>query len=97
MRPACHGDVVAAARALRALPGPEREGGLLRLMRAADWADRFRLYHRRKHPYWGDGSLMAAALAEDPPPEPRLADAEYCQCLSMVLQALAARGCELRS
>ncbi|MDF0600932.1 hypothetical protein P1J78_09330 [Psychromarinibacter sp. C21-152] len=89
MRPVMHGDVVAAARVLVALPAGARAGRLDRLIRAAGWADRFRRRYRRAHPYWGDGSLMAVALTEDPPPEPRLSDPEYCKCLSMVLEAVA--------
>lgn len=92
MRVASHGDVVAAARAVYALPSRDRLGALNRLVRAATWANRFRKVHRRTHPYWGDGSLMAAALAEDPPPEPRLDDPEYCQCLALVLTRLAELG-----
>lgn len=89
MRPVLHGDVVAAARVLYALPEERRVAELDRLVRAASWADRFRRHFRRAHPCWGDGSLMAVALTEDPPPEPRLSDPDYCGCLTMVLDLLA--------
>ncbi len=92
----CHADVVAAARTIWQAPEALREETLGRLLRMADWAERFRREHRRNHPFWGDGSLMTAALAEDPPPEPRLSDPDYCRCLSLVLRALAARGQDLR-
>lgn len=97
MRPALHGDVVAAARAIYGFPKKDRAGALRRLVRAATWAERFRRTHHRPHPYWGDGSLMAAALAEDPPPEPRLNDPDYCDCLVLVLQALARLGHQVRT
>lgn len=97
MRPVLHGDVVAAARALYALPGEERIEGLGRLLRAADWAEKFRRHHRRAHPYWGDGSLMAAALAEDPPAEPSLSDPDYCACMALVLRTLSQQGVSVRN
>ena len=92
MRAASHCDVIAAARAVYALPAHDRRGALNRLVRAATWANRFRKQHRRAHPYWGDGSLMAAAMAENPPPEPMLADPDYCRCLSLVLERLSEMG-----
>ncbi len=97
MRVASHGDVVAAARAVYALPESDRRGALNRLVRAATWANKFRKEHRRVHPYWGDGSLMAAALAEDPPPEPQLTDPDYCQCLVLVLHRLSELGMQVAS
>ncbi|WP_172295807.1 hypothetical protein [Pseudoruegeria sp. HB172150] len=96
MRPVLHGDLIAAARVLYGVPVPERGAVLGRLMRAAGWADRFRRHHRRAHPVWGDGSLMAAALSEGPPPEPSLEDADYCLCLAQVLQEVAACGGQVR-
>ena len=41
--------------------------------------------------FMGDGSLMTAALAENPPPEPSLDNREYCGCLAQVFEALVAR------
>ena len=56
----------------------------------ARWADVFRRHCGRAHPVWGDGSLMTAALASAPPPEPRLDDADYCGCLALVFEGLVA-------
>jgi hypothetical protein len=88
MRPVLHGDVVAAARVLYALPSKCRDGAMAHLLRNADLADRHRQRTGRAHPLWGDGSLMTAALAAAPPPEPRLDDAEYCGCMALVFDAL---------
>ena len=96
MRPVLHGDVVAAARVLYALPEALRVRELARLMQKAAWADAFRKQFGRVHPVWGDGSLMTAALATAPPPEPRLDDAEYCGCLAMVFEGLVAGLCGVR-
>lgn len=96
MRPVCHGDVVAAARVLYRQPAKDRAETLRRLIRAAGWAQRFRERYRRAHPFWGDGSLMTVALAEDPPPEPRLSDKEYCRCLALVFGTLSAMGMAVR-
>ena len=91
MRPVLHGDVVAAARVLYALPEALRVRELARLMQKAAWADAFRKQSGRVHPVWGDGSLMTAALAAAPPPEPQLNDPDYCGCLAMVFEGLVAR------
>ncbi|WP_267139209.1 DUF7742 family protein [Anianabacter salinae] len=87
-----HGDVVAAARVLKGVPGSLRAALLVRLLRQTEAADRFRRAQGRLHPLWGDGSLMAAALARRPGPEPHLDDADYCDCLALVFTALARRG-----
>ena len=91
MRPVLHGDVVAAARVLYPLSARWRGPELARLMQRAGWADAFRKSSGRAHPLWGDGSLMTAALACAPPPEPMLDDVEYCSCLAMVFEALVSR------
>jgi hypothetical protein len=92
MRPPLLGDVVAAARALRAVAGPERGVLLARLMARAAEADGHARRVGRNHPRFGDGSLMAAALAHRVVREPGLEDADYCLCLVLVLSAIAARG-----
>lgn len=91
MRPILHGDVVAAARVLFAAP-PGRRAGLMRaLLDRAGWADAYRRHAGRAHPFWGDGSLMSAALALRPGPEPGTQDDDYCACLCQVLEAVVAR------
>lgn len=88
MRPVMHGDVVAAARVLYALPEEARQGMIETLLINARRADRYRRETGRMHPFWGDGSLMTAALITEPPSEPHLADEEYCACLAQVFEAL---------
>lgn len=88
MRPVMHGDVIAAARVLYARPEDDRADQIERLLIQARRADRYRRETGRIHPFWGDGSLMSAALALTPPPEPALADEEYCACLAQVFEAL---------
>ena len=89
MGPVSHGDVVAAARRLYLLPEAGRADALQRLLDQASWAHVFRRATGRVHALWGDGSLMAAAMAAPLPPEPSLADADYCGCLAMVFDRLA--------
>jgi hypothetical protein len=71
MRPVGLGDLVAAAGALAAVP-PARRGALMvRLLAQAQAADAFRRREGRMHPVFGNGTLMAAALAcpqAAPPP-----------------------------
>lgn len=88
MRAVMHGDVVAAARALYAHPEDARLDLIERLLLQARRADRFRRETGRVHPFWGDGSLMSAALGLKPGPEPKLADDDYCSCLAQVFEAL---------
>jgi hypothetical protein len=91
MRPLLLGDVVAAARSLKRIRPDGRAQFLARLIAEASAAER----HRRKtgcsHPDYGDGSLMAAALAHGGVREPSLEDADYCLCLALVLSELAGR------
>lgn len=91
MRPVLIGDVIAAARVLAPLPRGQRAGALRALLARADLADRHRKRLGRAHPRWGNGSLMAAAHAEAPPPEPFLDDPAYLEALICVLWALRAR------
>ena len=91
MRPVMHGDLTALARHLLILPPPRRPAACARLMAQADAADRYRKRFGRAHPVWGNGTLMARALATLPPPEPGLQDADYAGCLVLVLTHLAAR------
>jgi hypothetical protein len=86
-----HGDVVAAARVLYARAEAERGETMERLLVQAKRADRYRREMGKPHPFWGDGSLMSAALLYDPPAEPKLADEEYCACLAMVFETLINR------
>ncbi|PKP75670.1 MAG: hypothetical protein CVT84_01800 [Alphaproteobacteria bacterium HGW-Alphaproteobacteria-6] len=89
MRTITHGDVVAAARAIAAVPAGRRAENLRRLLDKADAADRFRKRHGRAHPLWGNGTLMAAALPMVPAAaEPFAGERAYLECLGQVIEAL---------
>lgn len=92
MRPVLHGDVAAAARVLQKTPHEAREAMLAGLWRQARAADIYRKRHGRAHGGWGNGSLMAAALAAGAGVEPPLTDRDYCACLAMVYARLARAG-----
>ncbi|MEM8576242.1 MAG: hypothetical protein AAGF60_00170 [Pseudomonadota bacterium] len=88
MRPLAHIDLTDAARALLAQPAPHRPDLCARMIREADWADRYRRRLGRLHDLWGDGTLSAAARQRQRAPERRLSDRDYCTCLEMVLHAV---------
>ncbi len=91
MRPILHSDVTAAARALMAVPASERKGLCLRLLKEADWADRFTRRLGKPHPFWGNGTLLAAARQHPLKPELTFDDRDYCSAFEMVLAQLLAR------
>ena len=92
MRDPLHCDAIAVARVLVGTRPERRKWVLMRLFREADLANGHFKRRNRAHPFWGDGSLMSAALSRRPAPEPALSQAEYCRCLSAAYQALATRG-----
>ncbi|MBB4022054.1 MULTISPECIES: DUF7742 family protein [Actibacterium] len=96
MRPVLHGDVVAAARALLPLPDCARAAALRGMLARAAAADAYRKRFGRAHRAWGNGSLMAVALPRVRGAEPFLDDAEYCRCLALVFETLAAWRAENR-
>ena len=95
MRPVLHGDVVAMARVLLALPACERWAAMNAIITEARYADCYRKRTGRAHFQWGNGSLMAAATSRKMLPEPFLNDLEYCRCLEMVFGGLIAQRCEM--
>lgn len=90
MRPIQHGDLSTAARALLTVPAPDRAGVMDLMLQQAEAADRYRKKLGKTHPRWGNGTLMAVALAQPIPNEPRLDDLNYLQCQRDVLTALIA-------
>lgn len=86
------GDVIAAARAMLAVPEAGRRAVLAAMLAEAAAAEAFRRRHGRAHPEWGNGSLMAAAMARARVAEPGLGDAGYRDCLVAVLEALGGGG-----
>lgn len=92
MRRCLLGDLVAAATAVAAQAAAQQPAFAHRLICEADAAHR---YHKRfglPHPAWGNGSLMARALAE-PPPQLAVSasSAAFLSALGLVAQLLAAR------
>ncbi len=92
MRTITHGDVTAAARAVRGLSRDAQRQAILSLVEKAHAADRYRRRFGRLHPLWGNGSLMAAALgAGAAPGEPFLADTDHLEAMAAVVEALLDR------
>ena len=91
MRPILHSDVRAAARAVLAVSPAARDLFCARLIREADWADRFVRRIGKCHPFWGNGTLSAAASAHGLSAERTFDDPEYCSAFELVLAQLAAR------
>lgn len=89
MRPVLHGDVSAAARALLAVPQPDRGALCVRMIHEAELADRHLERTGKLHPVYGNGSLMAVARNRALANEPGFDDLQYCRCFKMVLHLLA--------
>lgn len=88
MRRALIGDLLAAARVLAGLPVPLRAEAIDRLIDQAHAAHSYMARFGRPHRYWGDGSLMARALAE--PTHPTARDICDFAALAVVAARLAA-------
>ena len=91
MRPVLHSDVIAAARALLAVPVALQESTCTRLLREAEWADRFTRRLGKPHPFWGNGTLLGAARGHKWGAEPTFDDPAYCTAFEVVLSQLAGR------
>ncbi|MFW2543535.1 hypothetical protein ACN2XU_12890 [Primorskyibacter sp. 2E107] len=76
------------------MPACARDSLARRLVAQAEAADRYRKRMGKAHPFWGNGTLMAAALGRGQiPKERRLDDPEYADCFVCVLDALRMRRC----
>lgn len=91
MRTILHGDIIAAARALLAVPLDARVGLLETMIRQADAAHHFHKRLAKPHPVWGNGSLMARANFEPQIAEPFASDIDYLQTLQLVIAAIICR------
>ncbi len=87
MRTVIHGDVVAAAMAVRTLPASLRGDEIIRYLDRAHAADAYRKRLGKVHPFWGNGSL-ASAVGRVPAAEPFLSDTQYLEALSSVFETL---------
>ena len=78
----------ASARVLLCLPSGRRWQAAQELVARAEAADRYRRRLGRTHPGWGNGTLMAAAMARPMAPGHRPDHPDYADCLMLVLDAL---------
>jgi hypothetical protein len=91
MRSILLGDIIAAARALLAVPSNRRIGLLDTLIQQADAAHHYHKRLAKPHPVWGNGSLMARANLEPQMPEPIASGIDYLQTLQLVIAAIICR------
>lgn len=91
MRPILHGDLVAVARVLLALPFEYRKTCAEVIFDQAHAADKYAKRTGRPHPIWGNGSLLAAVSRHPSSPEPFLSDKHYLSALILVLEQALAR------
>lgn len=90
MRPVLAGDIFALANALLTVPPARRQEICSRIIKEADWADKYRKRFHRLHPAWGNGSLMGrVGMAEGSlRASPVFHTQEFCTCVVIVLQSL---------
>lgn len=89
MRTITHGDVTAVARAIHGLPTESQRHMVQRFLEKAHAADLFRRRLGRAHPFWGNGSLMAAVLSGTRlKAEPFLSDTPYLEALALVIDTV---------
>jgi len=87
MRPVGLGDLVAAARALAAVPRGQRRAVMAQMLSEAEAADTFRRREGRLHPRYGNGTLMAVALAR-PQGGRTPGEVQSLACLAQALEAV---------
>lgn len=88
MRPVSQTDLAAAARVLLLAPPAAREAEARSLIAQARMADAHRRATGRAHPWFGNGTLLSAALRR-PAAEPQgLGDRAYLACMAQVIDAL---------
>lgn len=88
MREITHGDIRVAARVLLAHPQEEWPALMARMLQEAHCADCYHKASGRAHPRLGAGTLMNAALALGPVPEPMAADKGYLVAIAAVIAAV---------
>lgn len=92
MRPVTLGDLAAAARVLLAQPEGLRPAAMAALIARAEAADRLRLAEGRHHPLYGNGTLMAAALAHPRADPPDPGGDDFLSCLALATEAVLAHA-----
>ncbi len=89
MRRVMIGDLIAAAKVISASSDPADASQML--IRQADAAHRYAKRFGRPHPQWGNGSLMARALAMASPGSADLADPRMLDALARLCATLSVR------
>lgn len=89
MRRCLIGDILVAASALTPAGLPQMQISGARLIAQADAAHRYAKRHGRPHPRWGNGSLMARAMAEPVVQQPNFSCATYLVALGVITMALS--------
>lgn len=87
MRPVTLGDLSAAARVLLAQPERLRPAAMAALIVRAEAADSLRRAEGRYHPLYGNGTLMAAALAHPRADPATPGGIDYLACLALATEA----------
>ena len=87
MQPVTLGDLAAAARVLLARPQAQRPAAMAALIARAEAADRLRRAEGRHHPLYGNGTLMAAALAHPRADPTHPGGEDFLACLALATEA----------
>lgn len=87
MRPVTTIDLIASARVLMALPEARRSAAMTALIARAAMADQYRHATGRQHPVYGNGTLLAAALAH-PRGDTEGDEMGYLACLACAIDAV---------
>lgn len=97
MRRCLIGDIIAAAAALTFADLPQMQVSGARLIAQADAAHRYTKRYGRPHPLWGNGSLMARAMAEPVVITPNFSCPRYLGAFQAIAIALCAfRACAMQ-
>jgi hypothetical protein len=88
MRPPLVQDLLLLARSLMPYPAADRIVAASKLIAEAGAALEYFQKHQQNHPQFGDGSLLARALALSPRPEPVLTDPDFLNALQTAIGAL---------
>jgi hypothetical protein len=88
MRPVTTTDLIAAARVLLAFPEAKRPVAMRVLVARAQIADRHRLTTGRLHPAYGNGTLLAAALAHGQQWPDTSDEATWLECLASAIDGV---------
>lgn len=89
MRRCLIGDILAAAAVCARAPADDHADIAHQLIMQADAAHRYAKYHHKIHPVWGNGSLMARAMAEKRGVGADFGSVQFLEAMAVVTTALA--------